>query len=253
MRRYLSTLVYFLFVVVGSLAFLAIAGIRVGLIEPITGFLLIKATVIASVVLCILSIFCVTGIEKKCRFDVKRFYIICIVISFTYSFLWIGFYFTKNQLPNVSDITTDLSQPLMFIRVSDVRKNEGDVQIVYPPQFIELQQQYYPEIHPLFLQDSPQDVFLKVVNLVDQRGWDVVSLYPHEGVIEATVTTPIFWFIDDVIIRVQSIENGSKVDMRSSSRLGCCDHGVNADRVKSFMADVEENFTLMNTKPTINR
>lgn len=243
MKRYLSTILYFLFVIVGSVAFLSIAGIRVGLIEPITGFLLIKATVIAAVVLCIFSIFCYTGLEKKCKYDLKRFYITCIAISFTYSALWLVFYFSKNQYPNVSDITTDLEKPLMYIRVTDLRKNDGNSTTSYPLQYAELQKKYFPDIHPLILKANPREVFLKVVNQVESNDWDVVSLYPHEGVIEATVTTSVFWFIDDVIIRVQPTDNnGTRVDMRSSGRLGCCDHGANADRVRDFLNDIKEDF-----------
>ena len=63
---------------------------------------------------------------------------------------------------------------------------------------------------------------------------------PIEGRMEATDTTRFFRFKDDVVIRVRPTEDGtgSIVDMRSISRVGVSDLGVNAKRVRSFIADL---------------
>jgi uncharacterized protein (DUF1499 family) len=58
--------------------------------------------------------------------------------------------------------------------------------------------------------------------------------------IEAAASTPVFGFVDDVVIRMQVAEDGStQVDMRSASRSGVHDLGENARRIKSFFTKLD--------------
>ena len=52
----------------------------------------------------------------------------------------------------------------------------------------------------------------------------------------ATATTPWFGFKDDVVVRVERAGTGSRVDVRSKSRVGRSDLGVNARRIRDFLA-----------------
>ena len=67
-------------------------------------------------------------------------------------------------------------------------------------------------------------------------GWHVVAADPASGRIEASQTSRWFRFTDDVVIRVIGHGSGSRVDMRSLSRQGRSDFGVNAARIRLFMA-----------------
>ena len=58
----------------------------------------------------------------------------------------------------------------------------------------------------------------------------------EQGRIEATASTPYVGFKDDVVIRIQAAGDGSLVDVRSKSRIGKGDMGVNAARVREFSA-----------------
>jgi uncharacterized protein (DUF1499 family) len=58
------------------------------------------------------------------------------------------------------------------------------------------------------------------------------------GRIEATATTPWFGFKDDVVIRVEPAEGGSRVDVRSVSRVGGSDVGANAARIRAYLDKV---------------
>ncbi|TBR44979.1 DUF1499 domain-containing protein [Marinomonas agarivorans] len=241
MKRYITTILYLLFIIVGSIAFLSIAGIRVGLVDPLSGFLMIKLTVFAAAFLCFASIsFYLLGYfvfnKGKC-FNHSTFYIICITISFIYSASWLTFHYQKKQLPLLNDVVTDVNAPLMFIRIGDLRHTD-DNSIEYSGKASKLQKNYYPDIKPLVLEAPSDAVFNRVVELVQSKGWDVVSLYPKEKVIEATVTTPVFWFIDDVIIQIKDEKGHSVVDMRSSSRIGQGDYGTNAQRVIDFLKEL---------------
>ena len=66
-------------------------------------------------------------------------------------------------------------------------------------------------------------------------GWEITYRDADQGLIEATDTTAIFRFVDDVIIRIRSSGKITVVDVRSKSRDGQGDLGVNAARVQAFI------------------
>jgi uncharacterized protein (DUF1499 family) len=67
-------------------------------------------------------------------------------------------------------------------------------------------------------------------------GWEIVDANPAHGRIEATATTFWFGFKDDVVIRVTPTDTGSRLDVRSLSRVGRSDVGANAARIRSYLA-----------------
>jgi uncharacterized protein (DUF1499 family) len=81
-------------------------------------------------------------------------------------------------------------------------------------------------------------VALKAVN---ELGWEIASQDPQKGLIEATDTTFWFGFKDDVVIRIKPQDNGSRVDIRSVSRVGRSDVGTNAARILAFIQAFRNN------------
>ena len=73
--------------------------------------------------------------------------------------------------------------------------------------------------------------------LVSQAlGWDVISEDAFSGIVEATETTTLWGFKDDVVIRIRDHESGgTAVDLRSVSRVGRSDLGANAKRIERFL------------------
>ena len=67
-------------------------------------------------------------------------------------------------------------------------------------------------------------------------GWEIVDANPGQGRIEATDATFWFGFKDDMVVRVAPTETGSRVDVRSLSRVGRSDVGTNAKRIRAFLA-----------------
>ena len=59
---------------------------------------------------------------------------------------------------------------------------------------------------------------------------------PADGRLEAIVTSPWFGFRDDIVVRIRPQGTGSRVDIRSKSRIGDADLGGNVDRVRAFLA-----------------
>ncbi|MGZ4895356.1 MAG: DUF1499 domain-containing protein, partial [Candidatus Angelobacter sp.] len=54
-----------------------------------------------------------------------------------------------------------------------------------------------------------------------------------------TATTFWFGFKDDIVVRIAADGNGSRVDVRSLSRIGKSDVGANARRVRDYLAKVK--------------
>ena len=69
--------------------------------------------------------------------------------------------------------------------------------------------------------------------------WDVIITDPSQGRIEATATTFWFGFKDDIVVRVTADRSGSRVDVRSLSRIGNSDVGANAKRVREYLAKIK--------------
>ena len=68
-------------------------------------------------------------------------------------------------------------------------------------------------------------------------GWELVASTPDTGLIEATATTNLLHFKDDVAIRITKTDaGGSILDVRSVSRVGMSDLGANAARIEAFIA-----------------
>ena len=49
--------------------------------------------------------------------------------------------------------------------------------------------------------------------------------------------------MDDVVIRVAETPQGTRVDMRSKSRVGQSDLGANAERVRTFLAELDQQLS----------
>ena len=92
---------------------------------------------------------------------------------------------------------------------------------------------------PLIAPGSVEDGYAAALAAVEDRGWDVVLADPEEGRIDATETTFWYGFKDDILIRVLPDEAGVRIDVRSVSRVGLSDLGVNAKRVRDLLDELE--------------
>jgi uncharacterized protein (DUF1499 family) len=77
------------------------------------------------------------------------------------------------------------------------------------------------------------------------RGWrivDAIAPSVREGVghIDASEKSLFLGFVDDIAIRIKPLANQTRIDIRSASRVGRHDFGVNAQRIEKFAAEVQE-------------
>jgi uncharacterized protein (DUF1499 family) len=77
-----------------------------------------------------------------------------------------------------------------------------------------------------------------VKGAVRALGLEIVHEDANAGQLEARATSRIFRFVDDVAIRVRPTGQGSLIDLRSRSRDGRGDFGVNAKRIETLAAAI---------------
>ena len=138
---------------------------------------------------------------------------------------------------NIHDITTDPFDPPVFVALAAERAKAPNGADYGGTKVAAEQQKAYPDIKSLILKASPQEAMQKAIDAARSMGWEIAATDTNAGRLEATATTTWFGFKDDVIVRIRpEAAGGSRVDVRSVSRLGDGDAGANAKRVREFLA-----------------
>jgi hypothetical protein len=143
---------------------------------------------------------------------------------------------TAERVPPIHDITTDLESPPPFEAILPLRADAPNPAVYGGDSIAAQQREGYPELGPLVLEAPSPEVFRLALDTARDMGWEVVDSDPDEGRIEATDTTFWFGFKDDIVVRVgEAAEGGTRVDVRSVSRVGRSDVGTNAARIGEFL------------------
>jgi uncharacterized protein (DUF1499 family) len=140
------------------------------------------------------------------------------------------------KVPAIHDITTDTQDPPGFVAVLPLRADAPNPAAYGGPEIAAQQARAYPDVRPLALPaTSPGAAFTRAAAAAREAGWAMVAVDSAAGRIEATATTGWFGFKDDVVVRVRAEGAGSRVDVRSVSRVGRSDVGTNARRIRAFL------------------
>ena len=148
-------------------------------------------------------------------------------------------YNQANSLPRIHDISTDTTAPPQFVAVLPLRQGVEN-STVYLSETAAQQQKGYPDIGPAMIDAPPAQVLQRAERAARALGWEIVAVNAVELRIEATDTTLLFGFKDDVVIRVAPFDGGSRVDIRSLSRVGRSDFGANAKRIRLFVQQLAQ-------------
>src|SRR5260370_11129642 len=146
----------------------------------------------------------------------------------------------RGMVPN--DITTDLQNPPPYVAVLALRKaanapNTGEYK---GAKTVEQQQRSYPDVAPVTLGLTPAEAFSRALATARRLGWTIVETDSGAGRIEASDRTRWFGFTDDIVVRLAAADAGSRIDVRSSSRIGTGDFGTNAARVRAYLKALRE-------------
>lgn len=158
-------------------------------------------------------------------------------VTFAVPWYWQG---VARSVPPIHDITTDTENPPEFSAVLPLRADARNPPEYAGPEVAARQREAYPEIQPLRLAVSPEAAYTRALNAARSLRWEIVAADAEAGRIEATDRTFWFGFADDVVIRITpAAEGGSRVDVRSKSRVGGSDVGANARRIRRFLDRME--------------
>lgn len=142
----------------------------------------------------------------------------------------------QKRQPPINDITTDTSNPPAFIVLDDTRAGAKNSLVYGGAKIAAIQKKLFPEIAPVETTKSPADAFAEAVRVAKEMGWEIIAKDTKALRFEATASTSVYSFKDDVVVVVAAVGEGSRIDIRSISRVGRGDRGVNAARVKAFIA-----------------
>ncbi len=146
---------------------------------------------------------------------------------------------TLDAHPYIHDITTDLKDPPAFVVVASIR-GKGDHPVTYDgPEVAAQQLEAYPDLQSLLVSADPATVFKAAQKVTELMGMEIVDASESDLRIEATDTSFFYRFKDDVVVRLVATPDGTKVDVRSKSRVGRSDIGQNAKRIRTFLAKLK--------------
>lgn len=134
----------------------------------------------------------------------------------------------------INDITTDTANPPAFRVLDDTRAGARTSLIYAGAEVAEAQAAAYPDIAPLGTDLDADAAYARALDVANAMGWEIIAEDAENHRFEATARTSVFYFADDVVVVVTEQESGSLVNMRSVSRVGRSDQGVNAARIRAF-------------------
>ncbi len=132
----------------------------------------------------------------------------------------------------IHDVSTDADDPPQFVALRETRlqcRNGAD----YSGG-----KQRHAGIEPRVFTQPRERVFGAALDAANALHWHIAAAAESEGRIEATATTPLLRFKDDVVIRIRAHNSGSRLDIRSASRVGSSDFGANAKRIRAFLIEL---------------
>ena len=200
-----------------------------------TGFTILRATLVAGllVILVVLAGLVLGLLARAGRTLLLS--LVSLVLLAAVASVPVGALRAAGRVPPIHDITTDLDDPPRFVAVLPLRRGAPNGAEYGGPALAAQQRAGYPDLGPARLAAPPDQVFARVTEVARRLGWVIVEAAPAEGRLEATDRTRWFGFRDDIVVRVRPDGPGSRVDVRSVSRVGRSDLGTNARRIHRFV------------------
>jgi len=141
--------------------------------------------------------------------------------------------------PRINDVSTNIENPPSFVAALQATPNmERDMS--FPEKNGPIIREAYLNVRPLILDEPLDQAFQRIEALAKiQPGWMITRRDAEARTVEGEATTSIFRFVDDFVIRVSDQEGKARIDMRSKSRDGLVDAGINAKRIQMYFEQLE--------------
>lgn len=236
--------------VLSALGFpLALAGFRLGLYQFGTSFKLLSYSFYLAVAVFLVGLV-LFFIHRRSKPTSSRNALIAVAISLI-PIVGLGSQiFVASSVPAIHNISTDIVDPPQFDTIVAMR-GKGTNPLEYRIEggnLGEIQRDAYPDIKTITANIDIASAFDKAVSIAENLGWDILDKSvdwktvgkneANETIIEATQTTTLWQFKDDIVIRLRSnsqTPDTTYIDLRSVSRIGQSDLGANARRIQRFI------------------
>jgi uncharacterized protein (DUF1499 family) len=197
---------------------------------------LMPASGVAAAVAVIVSVLVLARERSQLRLHSFVMLFIALVLGAGLIYVPAQYWYTRNTVPLIHDISTDTDNPPTFSAVLAARAAEHAGSVDHrEPQLAQLQKAAYPDLAPVMTALPMTRAFNEALGVAKAMpGWTVVAWDADAGRIEASQQSRWFRFTDDIVIRVAGAEAGSRIDVRSTSRQGRSDYGVNAARIRAY-------------------
>jgi uncharacterized protein (DUF1499 family) len=239
-RRKLAPLGFALALIAVILGAGAGFGARLGWWHFRVGFTLLEVAFFCGVAAALLSLLALILAWQAMPTGPRLLAILGLVVGLFVAAMPLRQYAIAKSVPPIHDITTDTANPPAFVAILPLRAHAEDPAEYGGPAIAALQHQGYPALAPAQLAMPPAKAFELALATARGLGWTIVAAVPAEGRIEASERSFWFGFTDDIVLRIAAEGSGSRVDLRSVSRVGRSDLGVNAARIQRFVKALDE-------------
>jgi uncharacterized protein (DUF1499 family) len=140
------------------------------------------------------------------------------------------------KYPAINDITTDFDNPPEFVYAQKLQHPPNRDLTYNKAKYADKQQAGYGPIGPIKERLDPAAAFARVTEVAQAiPSWKITYSDPKTNTLEAVATSKLWHFQDDIVIQIRPTPDGaSLIEMRSKSRDGVGDFGVNARRIRRF-------------------
>ncbi len=210
---------------------------RMGWLTPRTAFLILILGMVAGIIAATLG-------ALSWRKGGGSFALVPAVIGLCVAAVPLAGIARAKSHPMIHDLSTDLDNPPEFVELLALREGAPNPPSYDGSEAANLQRKGYPDLQPLKLTLPPSEAFGLAIRAARELRWTLVAEEPSLLRIEAFETSRLFGFTDDIIVRIRAEGAGSRLDVRSKSRIGLSDLGANAARIRKFLARVLESASL---------
>lgn len=219
----------------GAIGFLGPYGTGWGFWPFTTGLPMMLVGVLLAIIACLLGLF---ALSRPAAASLPRRRVFAGLLASLALLIWIVPWAKKaGDNPSIHDVTTDLANPPAFQKLKLREDNLAGVDTV--ENWRKIHGEAFSDIKPITLPLPADRVIQNAESLMRQRGWEIAAKTNDR--IEATETVSAFKFKDDIVLVATPVGDGTSsiVNVRSVSRVGISDVGVNAKRVRELLAALQ--------------
>lgn len=230
-----------------SFSLLALAMMPIGILGStlgIWGYRVAQLASIGSVILGLLAISMALIVRIFCSSDTtRRETLMSCLLPLPPITVALWFVLSNQDAVMIHHISTDWDTPPTYQTLLKQRGPDANP-LTVSDENTALQQQHYPSVKPIITGLGLEASKSLSQIVMRELGWEIADLSTRPNYIEATETSFLFRYVDDISVRFTEEGEKTRIDLRSISRVGRSDLGANAKRIERFTRRFNELSTI---------